>query len=190
MSESTETTETDMGTDDEAQTDPTTPPDEQTADDLAARIAALEADVTKWKGLARKHEKAAKGATEPAKAATPPPVDPVAELRAEMVREKAQDKLDAAAAKAGVDVSDILEYVDVEKFIDDGRVDTEAIGTFVGKFAEKAVKPPKFQQGIGVGQQGGGAVSIDQRISEAQKAGNVHEAIKLKREKARSQAAR
>jgi hypothetical protein len=153
MSESTEPT----GTDTEPTGEDATTEQTAGATDPAARIAALEAEVNKWKGLSRKHEKAAKGTTEPATEAPKASSDEVAALRAEMVLEKAQDKLDAAAAKAGVDVSEILEFVKIEKFIDDGRVDTDAISTFVTKFAANAPKAPKFAQGIGVGQQAGGA---------------------------------
>lgn len=192
MSESTKQAGTDTEpTGEDATTDQTS---QQSPED---RIKALEADVAKWTALSRKHEGAAKAAlkaaekapTEPAQE-TPAPPDPVAALRAEMVLEKAQDKLDAAAAKAGVDLSDLLEFVKVEKFVDDGRVDTDAITEFVTKFAAKAPKAPKFAQGIGVGPQGNGAPSIDQRIAEAEKARNMHEVIRLKREKARIQAAK
>lgn len=153
MSESTEPNSTDTElTGEDATTEQAT---ETTPE---ARIAALEAEVNKWKGLSRKHEKAAGRVTpEPSTESPKDTSAEVAALRAEMVREKAQDKLDAAAAKAGVDVSDILEFVDVTKFIDDGRVDTDAISTFVTKFAAKAPKAPKFAQNIGVGQQAGGA---------------------------------
>lgn len=122
---------------------------------LSARLAEAEANAEKWKAQSRKHETEKKALLKGQTSESAAPSEEIQALRAEWARDKAQDKLDAAAAKAGVDVSDILDYVAVDKFINDGQVDTEAINEFVGKFAGKAAKP-QFKQGIGVGPHAGG----------------------------------
>lgn len=162
MSESEQTGTTDMDVTGNA--DATETPNAPEAGEQNA--AYWQAEAEKWKAQSRKHEteykklaKATKPAEKPQAEATSPS-DEVAKLRAEWAREKAQDKLDAAAAKAGVDVSDILDFVAVDKFIDGTSVDVESINDFVGKFAAKQPKAPEFAQDIGVGPQAGGSTQL------------------------------
>ncbi|MER5643942.1 hypothetical protein [Streptosporangium sp. NPDC002524] len=69
--------------------------------------------------------------------------------------ERAQLKLETAAAKAGVDITPVLEVLDVSKFINEGEVNNDAIGDFVTQFSAQFAKPkePKFPQGLGIGPQ-------------------------------------
>lgn len=68
---------------------------------------------------------------------------------AEVGERLARTEFRAAAATAGIDVADVLEYVDVRKFVgDDGEPDTKAIDAAVGKFA--AVRAPEEPQEPGM----------------------------------------
>lgn len=69
--------------------------------------------------------------------------------------ERAQLKLEAAAAKAGVDLSPIAEMLDVSRFIEDGSVNEDRITGFVEQLASKFAQPkgPKYPQGLGIGPQ-------------------------------------
>lgn len=70
--------------------------------------------------------------------------------------QRAQDKLEAAAAKAGVDLTPVMGALDVSKFVTEGDVNAQAIGDFVAQVAAQYATPkgPKFAQGLGIGPQG------------------------------------
>ncbi|MER5213696.1 hypothetical protein ABT063_24770 [Streptomyces sp. NPDC002838] len=97
----------------------------------------------------------------------------------------AQARLEAAAARAGVDLSEFAEYLDVGKFIDkDGAVDDKAIKAAVDKFAKLA--PPKGPGRSG-GDLGGGSgdqgPTLDQQIAQAKADGNWRLAMRLENSK-------
>lgn len=72
-----------------------------------------------------------------------------------IAHERAWLKLEAAAAKAGVDLSPLSDVLDVSKFIEDGSVSDDRINGFVEQFFAKFAQPraPKFPQGLGIGPQ-------------------------------------
>lgn len=155
-----------------------------------------EAEATKWKHFARKHETAWEKATAELDALSRAGMTDAekaiveAESRGRMdalksiVVERAQDKLEAAAAKAGVDLTPVLKHLDVNQFVADGDVNSKAIGDFVSEFVQFAApKEPKFAQGLGIGPQGSGSSSqltreqlsgmSPREISQARKNGHL-----------------
>jgi hypothetical protein len=119
--------------------------------------AYWKAEAEKWKALSRKNEKKATEKPAPKTSETSSTSDPMAQFRAEMAREKAQDKFEVAAEKFGVDLSDVMDYVALDAFLDGTKVKTDAINEFVGRFA---TKKSKFAQNVGVGPQGGGSTQL------------------------------
>ncbi|MER7208544.1 hypothetical protein ABT340_15845 [Streptosporangium sp. NPDC000239] len=99
--------------------------------------------------------------------------------------QRAQDKLEAAAAKAGVDLTPVMGALDVSKFVADGDVNTQAIGDFVAQVASQFAPPkgPKFAQGLGIGPQGSSSAGqltrndlrgmSPREIAQARKAGRL-----------------
>ncbi|WP_052422510.1 hypothetical protein [Nonomuraea candida] len=63
----------------------------------------------------------------------------------------------AAAAKAGIDADDLLDVIDVSKFLgEDGSPNSEVINERVSALASKWSQP-KWDQNLGIGPQGSGA---------------------------------
>lgn len=156
-------------------------------------------DGTDWKAESRKWEQRAKdnkGAvdelatlkaanqTEQEKAVTAAEKAGRTAALAEATPQIAQARLEAAAARAGVDLSEFAEFIDLKKFVgEDGEVDDKAIKAAVTKFAKLAPKGA----GRSGGDMGGGGgsgdqnASIDKQIEEATKARNFPEVFRLKR---------
>lgn len=156
-------------------------------------------DGTDWKAEARKWEdraKANKGAadelealkaaqmTEQEKAVKAAKDEGRTAALAEAAPHIAQARLEAAAARAGVDLSAFAEYIDVSKFIADGAVDDKAIKAAVDKFAKLA---PAKGPGRSGGDMGGGSghqqPTIEQQIAEAQSKGDWRTVMRLQNTK-------
>ncbi|MFI6319744.1 hypothetical protein ACIBG8_19575 [Nonomuraea sp. NPDC050556] len=124
-------------------------------------------EAEKWKTHARKHETNWKRATselDEARKASLSDADKAlveAEERGRkaaqgsIATERAQLKLEAAAAKAGVDLSVVSDLLDVSKFLTNDEVNVDAIGDFVSQLSAQftAPKGPRFPQGLGIGPQ-------------------------------------
>lgn len=130
------------------------------------------AEAEKWKSLSRKHEtnweKATKELRRYEQANMTDAERAIAEAReaarqevlASVVPQRVQDKLEAAAAKAGVDLSPLLPRLDVGAFVENGDVNQAAIAEFINQVAEQfggSRKEPRFAQNLGIGPQGNGS---------------------------------
>lgn len=109
---------------------------------------------------------------------------------AEATPQIAQARLEAHAARVGVDLSEFAEFIDLKKFVgEDGQVDDKAIKAAVTKFAKLA----PAGAGRSGGDMGGGGgsgdqnASLDKQIEEATKARNFTRVVALKRQKAAAQ---
>lgn len=126
------------------------------------------AEAEKWRSLSRKHEdnwkKLSKEIEELRKAQMSEQERALLEAEERgrraalesIAHERAQLKLEAAAAKAGVDLSPIAEMLNVSRFIEeDGSVSEDRITGFVEQLASKFAQPkgPKYPQGLGIGPQ-------------------------------------
>lgn len=153
-------------------TDPTTTNSQANAASETSQngeVTNWQAEAEKWKHFARTHEanwKKASGELEKlTKAGMSDSDRAVAEAEergrqaalASLLNERAQDKLDAAAARAGVDLGPIRGHLDVTKFLADGQISTQAISEFVTGLAAGAPKTPRFPQNVGMGPQGSSA---------------------------------
>jgi len=99
----------------------------------------------------------------------------------------AQARLEAAAARAGVDLGEFAEFIDLAKFVDqDGQVNDKAIKAAVDKFSKLAPKGAGRSGGDmgGGGGSGDQAASLDKQIEEATKRRDFATVIRLKRQKA------
>ncbi|GII83287.1 hypothetical protein Ssi03_12770 [Sphaerisporangium siamense] len=146
--------------------DPATPPTPAPNQEVGSEVTDWKAEAEKWKHFARTHEtnwKKASGEVEELRKAHMTDAErAVADARAQgarealesVVQQRAQDRLDVAASKAGVDLTPVKELLDVNKFIADGAVNETAISEFVARFSETAPKGPRFAQGLGIGPQG------------------------------------
>lgn len=154
----------------------------------------LEAEVAKWKALARKHEgnsKAnAKAAEELAalKAANQTDAEKAiaeAEQRgrsaatAEVAQKLAAAEVRAALTSVVPDPAAVVEDLNLSKYVTDtGDVDQEAVKALREKYVALAAKPgaPDFKPG----RQGGDRKDLNAQIAEAEKAGDTRTAIRLK----------
>ena len=149
------------------ETKSTTVTPEETTVDWKAEAEKAKADADKWKAMSRKNEDNFKSASskleEYEKANLTDTEKAVAEAEAkgrnaayaELLKERAEDKLQVAASKAGVDVSGIVEDLNFDRFIAEGSVNADAIESFVAKFAEKTnAGKGRPASELGVGQQG------------------------------------
>lgn len=97
---------------------------EKTAKELAEKVSSLEEDAKAWRSYQASKD------------------DPVVAARREAQREIFDARLEAAAARAGVEISSIVKHLNVDSFADDdGRVDTEKINDFVSGLPSG--NPPK-----------------------------------------------
>ncbi|MGW4602734.1 hypothetical protein ACWENS_05590 [Streptomyces sp. NPDC004532] len=91
--------------------------------------------------------------------------------RAEAAPEIAQARLEAAAARKGVDLAPFADLIDVRKFVgEDGAVDQAAITAAVDKFQQLAPKPAAGRSGAGAPHTGDGGeakrpTSLGQAVS-------------------------
>ncbi|GAA4186903.1 hypothetical protein GCM10022252_19590 [Streptosporangium oxazolinicum] len=149
-----------------------TPP---SVDELLNRIAQLEDSEAKLRTESRKweersktnyaklmeYERAQTGAPETAKAdqdqAIAEAVDNARRaLLGEFGPKLATAAFETAAAKAGLDTADLLDVLDVSKFLaEDGSPDSEAISQKVSALASKWSQP-EYAQDLGIGPQGSG----------------------------------
>lgn len=110
-----------------------------------------------------------------------------AEARAEVLKDRALDKIEVLAAKtfANPDLARRLLQSDVDQFIGDGKVDTEAIKDALAEYLEAnpglAIVPPKrFNGGADQGPRGKTAApDLDTQIAAAVKAGDIREQLRL-----------
>ncbi|MGW5115025.1 hypothetical protein ACWEQ8_06165 [Streptomyces noursei] len=134
-------------------------------DEPAFDVAALQAEVEKWKSLSRKNEDRFKQAStelhglrqtslsDHEKALEAARAEARKAVVGEFGTRVAEAELRAHAAKAGVELPG-LEYLNVNSFItDDGAVNADAIGQFVSSLP-KPVEKPEFAQNLGLGRQG------------------------------------
>lgn len=170
-------------------------PDPKTSEGVPD-VAALQADVEKWKALSRQNEKNWNEArTELASIQQASMTD--AEKAIEQAKTEARNaalsevgsrlvdaELRVQAATAGVTLPS-SEFLNLSRFVGaDGSPDTEQIKTFVSSLPQPS-KAPEFVQGIGLGRQAdpgstAGQISRDelsrmspQEISAARKAGKL-----------------
>lgn len=109
-----------------------------------------------------------------------------AEMRAEILIERAQDKVEVLAAKkfANPEIAKRLLAAHTAEFIHDNKVDTEAIQDALDELLEAnpylAAQPEKrFKGSADQGVRGGKEPSIDTQIAAAMKAGDIKEQIRL-----------
>ncbi|GAA3537215.1 hypothetical protein GCM10022419_016330 [Nonomuraea rosea] len=127
-----------------------------------------EAEAKKWQHFSKKHEANWKKAseeldrlnqanmTDAERAIADAKEQGRLEALASVTAERVQDKLEAAAAKAGVDLAPLLSHIDISKFAaEDGGVNQTAIGDFVTQLSAQFAGPkePRFAQGLGIGPQ-------------------------------------
>lgn len=163
---------------------------------------AIAAERTKARNEAAKRRKleqelaALKAATaKPADADKPPTVDAKAiaeqakaEARAELLKDRAADKIEVLAAKTFANPELARRLLNVDDFIADGRVDTDAIKDSLAELLEQnpglAAAPPKrFNGSADQGPRNSKAPDLDQLIAAAQKAGDVRQVIHLQNQK-------
>ncbi|MDX3206059.1 hypothetical protein [Streptomyces scabiei] len=157
-------------------------------------LEALQAEVDKWKSLSRTNEKRwqdasaerdalkQSGMTDAEKAIEAAKAQARSATLAEYGTRLADAELRAQAAKAGVELPP-AEFLNLTKFVgEDGSVNADVIGTFVSSLP-KPVAEPEFDQGLGLGRQGGSGVQqltrddlsrmSPQEINAARKAGQL-----------------
>lgn len=118
------------------------------------------------------------------------------EAKAETLRERVLDKIEAKAAALFADPEDAVALLGrrPDEYIDGGKVDVDAIvealdellerKPHLGKAAGKQKRPaPDRSQGAGKGGNAGAGPTLDEQIAEAQKAGKHLELIRLQRQK-------
>lgn len=178
MPEETTTAET---TTDAPETPDTGTRKETGSADLESRIAAAQAEVEKWKGLARKHEDRAKAnAADASKAKTVE--QQLSELQqrlsdrdaadAQKTAVLASEKLTARLVRAGLtdeDATVIAANVDASRLVKDGSPDAKAIDELAASLAKVASRPaPDPDQG-----RKNGSVPADMNALIRQAAGRV-----------------
>ncbi|UFQ16405.1 MULTISPECIES: hypothetical protein [Streptomyces] len=144
-------------------------PNETPAADSTPDVAALQAEVEKWKAMSRKNEDRFKTVsqeldgyrqstlTEQEKALEAARAEARKAVAGEFGTRLAEAELRAQAAKVGVELPS-LEYLNVGSFVtEDGTVNGEAVAGFVSSLP-KPVDKPEFAQGLGLGRQGGSGV--------------------------------
>ncbi|MET8164694.1 hypothetical protein ABZT34_10600 [Streptomyces sp. NPDC005329] len=157
-------------------------------------LEALQAEVDKWKSLSRTNEQRWKdasaerdqlkqtGMTDAEKAIEAAKAQARSATLAEYGTRLADAELRAQAAKVGVELPP-AEFLNLTKFVgEDGSVNADVIGTFVSSLP-KPVAEPEFDQGLGLGRQGGSGVQqltrdalsrmSPQEINAARKAGQL-----------------
>jgi hypothetical protein len=157
-------------------------------------LETLQAEVDKWKSLSRTNEKRwqdasaerdalkESGMTDAEKAIEAAKAQARSATLAEYGTRLADAELRAQAAKAGVELPP-AEFLNLTKFVgEDGSVNADVIGTFVSSLP-KPVAEPEFDQGLGLGRQGGSGVQqltrddlsnmSPQEINAARKAGQL-----------------
>lgn len=125
--------------------------------DWKAKYEAEQAEAAKWKAMSRKvedklkakNDEAAKASMTESEKAT---ADAEAKGRKAAAREYGEKlaaaKFETAAAKAGVDLGELMEDLSMSRFVDDdGEIDSEAIAKAVKKFAKLAPKPSAGKSG-------------------------------------------
>jgi hypothetical protein len=131
-------------------------------------VAALQAEVDKWKALSRKNEdrfKATSAELDQFRQESMSDADKAIEAAkaegrnaalAEVGTRIADAELRAQAAAAGVELPS-AEFLNMSRFIgSDGSVDSDAVTAFVSSLPKPAAGPA-FRQDIGLGRQGGQA---------------------------------
>ncbi|MFI2757825.1 hypothetical protein ACH5A3_02945 [Streptomyces echinatus] len=98
----------------------------------------------------------------------------------------AQARFEAAAAQAGVNLSEVAEFISVAQFVgEDGEVDDKAIKAAVAKFAKLAPARGAARSGGDFsGGSGDQPASLDKQIADAESRRDFATAIRLKRQKA------
>ncbi|MGN9782757.1 hypothetical protein ACTMTF_15095 [Nonomuraea sp. ZG12] len=156
-------TDTQPSTDPQTATEPVTPAANQ--QDGSPDVKDWEAEAKKWQHFSKKHEanwqKATTelaalnqaGMTDAERAVAEAKEQGRKEALDSVITERAQLKLEAAAAKAGVDLTTLMPLLDTSKFLANGDVNDAAINEFVTGYAGSAPKAPKFAQGLGIGPQ-------------------------------------
>lgn len=146
----------------------TTPTTTDAGDGTAPDTGALQAEVEKWKALAKKHEERAKGnaskaseleriqreqMTEQERAITEAREAAFAEGRAAGLAREVAAEVRAAAANRIADIDALLEGLDTAKFVtEDGEADTRAIEAWVDRIAPKRTDEGPLGAGIDIGQ--------------------------------------
>jgi hypothetical protein len=117
------------------------------------------------------------------------------EVKAETLKERVLDKIEAKAAARFEDPEDAVALLArrSEEFIDDGKVDVDSIvdaldellqkKPHLGKQQGKKRPDPDRSQGAGKGGNSGNGPSLDEQIAEAEKAGEHLKVIRLQRQK-------
>ncbi|MER7047736.1 hypothetical protein [Streptomyces jumonjinensis] len=159
-------------------------------------------DGTDWKAMARQWEKRAKengtaaaeleklkaaNQTEQEKAIAAAEKNGRTAALSEAAPQIAQARLEAAAARAGVDLAPLAEFIDVTRFIgDDGTVDDKAIKAAVEKLGKLAPARGAGRSGADLGGGGGSgdqAHSLDKEIAQAKANGDWRTVMRLENSK-------
>ena len=143
--------------------DPTTPQIPATSAEPTPDVAALQAEIDKWKAHSRKNEDRFKSTSveletlrqsqmsDNEKAIEAAKAEGRNAALAEVGTRLVDAELRAQAAAAGVDLPS-AEYLNMSRFLGaDGSVDADAVRAFITSTPKAA---PAFKQGIGLGRQG------------------------------------
>jgi hypothetical protein len=158
---------------------------------IAAERAKARAEATKRRELEKRLAAVEAAAAKAAKPDDAPTVDPKAiaeqakaEARAELLKDRALDKIEVLAAKSFANPELARRLLDVDEFVADGRVDTDAIKDALAELLEAnpglaAVAPKRFNGPADQGPRNSKAPDLDQLIAAAAKSGDVREQIHL-----------
>ncbi len=127
-----------------------------TLEDLQARIEEITKESRKWESRAKENGTKAREFDEQRKAAMTDAERAVAEAEAkgrtaataEFGKRLATADIKAAAAEASADLTGVLEYLDLGRFVgEDGEPDDKAIKAFVDGLPKKETPTPSFDGG-------------------------------------------
>ncbi|MFM6967960.1 MAG: hypothetical protein ACKOWN_03385 [Microbacteriaceae bacterium] len=143
-------------------TEPAAPPQDPATEPEPVDTPEPQAPDIDWKQMARKHETEAKKAraeldkirkdsmSDTERAIAEAEARGRATATSEMASANALAAFRAAAAEAGVRLADVVDLIDVSRFVSDGTVDEQAITAAVERFAAIATttaKPPAAPTG-------------------------------------------
>jgi hypothetical protein len=142
------------------------------AKNLRERFKEAEPKLTEYERLVEASKSDLERAQEAAKSAN--------DRATGMLRDVATAKLEAALTGVVPDVAGFLEDLNVDKFIADGVINTEAIAALRTKYAAFAPVQPGMKPNPSQGRSASPSPGINEQIAQAQAAGDTKAAIRLK----------
>ena len=180
------------------------PPNDEAGTDTPD-VEAIQADLDKWKAMARKNEAAAKvspekltelrsaakrlaeledaGKTEQEKAVSEAVAAERSKLLAEVGQRLAAAKLETALTGIVADPAGVVEDLNLGRYItEEGDVDADAVAALRTKYEGLAAKPSKPGTDLKQGTQGK-PLTLDSRIADAQSRGDMETVVALQTQK-------